>query len=46
MVLKEFAGAIQGKIVANESNVEEEKRKIELIRAGVKGEEKQVQLES
>ena len=35
-VLKGLAGAIQGKIVANESILEEEKRKIIFIGAGEK----------
>ena len=42
-VLKELAGLTQGKIGANESEVEEWKRKIIFIRAEEKGEEQHVQ---
>ena len=45
-VLKELAAAIQGKIVVNEGREEEEMRKMIFIRAGEKGETKQVQQNS
>ena len=37
---EKLAGATQGKIVADESKVDEEKKKIKFIRAREKGEEK------